>query len=53
MASVILAMDHQGVAKILAPLACAGRMTLTNYLFQSLICTTFLYGQVAESEILG
>jgi uncharacterized protein len=43
MASLILAMDRPRVAKILAPLGCVGRMTLTNYLCQSLICTTLMY----------
>jgi len=43
LASVILAMNNSAIAKLLSPFASIGRMTLTNYLCQSLICTTLMY----------
>jgi uncharacterized protein len=43
LASVVLAMRHSFLAKVLAPLASVGRMTLTNYLAQSLMVTTLVY----------
>jgi len=38
-----LAMSYQGAAKRLQPLAALGRMTLTTYLTQSLVCTFVFY----------
>jgi uncharacterized protein len=38
-----LAMSFQGVAKRLQPLAALGRMTLTTYLTQSLVCTALFF----------
>jgi uncharacterized protein len=37
------AMTYQAAAKRLQPLAALGRMTLTTYLTQSLVCTVFFY----------
>src|SRR5207249_3484853 len=37
------AMSYQAIARHLQPLAALGRMTLTNYLTQSLVCTTVFY----------
>jgi len=38
-----LAMSYHGAAKRLQPLAALGRMTLTTYLTQSLVCTFVFY----------
>lgn len=38
--AIVLLMTRPGVAARLAPLAAAGRLNLSNYLLQSLICTT-------------
>jgi uncharacterized protein len=43
-ASVVLAMNYAKVAQLLTPFASIGRSTLTNYLCQSLIVTTLVYG---------
>jgi Protein of unknown function (DUF418) len=41
---IILLVQRQAWKTRLAPLAAVGRMALSNYLFQSLICTTIFYG---------
>jgi uncharacterized protein len=41
-AFILLAQRHAWKSR-LAPLAAVGRMALSNYLFQSLVCTTFFY----------
>ena len=44
MATIVLAMQRPAWRERLAWLAPAGRMALTNYLLQSLVCTTIFYG---------
>ena len=41
--AIILLVQREVWRKRLAPLAAVGRMALSNYLFQSLICTTIFY----------
>ena len=41
---IILLAQRQAWKTRLAPLAAVGRMALSNYLFQSLVCTTIFYG---------
>jgi uncharacterized protein len=41
---LLLAATRQRGARVLAPLATLGRMPLTTYLTQSLVCTTLFYG---------
>jgi uncharacterized protein len=43
-AAVMIVIWKVGLARLLAPLAAAGRMAFTNYLTQSLIMTTLFYG---------
>ncbi len=42
--AVILLYGRPGGRRLLAPFAAVGRMALTNYVLQSLICTTIFYG---------
>lgn len=44
MALIVLAMQHPAWARRLRWLAPAGRMALTNYLLQSVVCTAIFYG---------
>ena len=41
---LLLAATRERGARVLAPLAAVGRMPLTTYLTQSLVCTTLFYG---------
>ena len=59
-ATIALLMTVPFWQRRLTPLAAVGRMALTNYLLQSLICTTIfysyglgLYGQIGVAEGLG
>ncbi len=42
--ALVLALQHVGMARWLRWLAPAGRMALTNYIGQSLVCALFFYG---------
>jgi uncharacterized protein len=42
-AVVLLALQHAGWRRLLSPVAAAGRMALTNYITQTLVCTTLFY----------
>jgi uncharacterized protein len=42
--AVMLVCQHAGMSWLSRPLAAVGQMALTNYLMQSLICTTIFYG---------
>jgi len=44
LAAVVLAMTTQRGLRLLSPLAPVGRTALSNYIFQSLVCTTIFYG---------
>ncbi|WP_229725626.1 DUF418 domain-containing protein [Calditerricola satsumensis] len=41
--AIVLLVERPAWRRRLAPLAAAGRMALTNYLLQSLVCTTLFY----------
>ena len=43
-ACVVLLMQVGTVRRLAAPIAAAGRMALSNYLLQSVVCTTLSYG---------
>ncbi|MBX3744760.1 MAG: DUF418 domain-containing protein [Verrucomicrobiae bacterium] len=40
---LVLLLQREGWRRALQPVAAAGRMALSNYLFQSLVCTTLFY----------
>jgi uncharacterized protein len=44
MTSVVLLMRHQAWGRQLRLLAPVGRMAISNYLLQTMICTTLFYG---------
>ncbi len=59
-AAILLLIQREGWQKRLAPLAAVGRMALSNYLLQSVICTTIfysyglgLYGRVGPAVGVG
>jgi len=59
-AAILLLVQREGWQKRLAPLAAVGRMALSNYLLQSVICTTIfysyglgLYGRVGPAVGVG
>lgn len=43
-AGIVLASRREGVRRVLAPVAAVGRTALSNYLLQSVVCTTLFYG---------
>lgn len=43
-AGIVRAMQGAAARRLLAPLAAVGEMSLSNYLLQSLVCTTLCYG---------
>jgi uncharacterized protein len=43
-ATIVRLAAHQRWLRLLLPLAAAGRMPLTNYLLQSVLCTAIFYG---------
>lgn len=54
--AIILLMQRARWAKFFSPLAAMGRMALSNYFFQTIVCTTIfyayglgLYGQIGEA----
>ena len=42
-ALTLLLLDRPGVRRLFTPFAAAGRMALSNYLLQSIVCTTLAY----------
>ena len=43
-AAIVLACRRERVRRLLAPVAAVGRNALSNYLLQSVVCTTIFYG---------
>jgi uncharacterized protein len=44
LSALALLLREEAWRRRLAPLACVGRMALTNYVLQSIVCTTVFYG---------
>jgi len=59
-AALALLLERPAARRFFSPVGAAGRMALSNYLFQSLVCTTLaygygvgLFGRVRPAETLG